>query len=397
METNSTQAVTPTSTTPEPSVKRHKRGDVREDGMVFWKYGPSYKDGERWVTAEDFAAKQAAEKAEQAKRKANLSAKKAALPTKLHRGDLREDGMVFWAYSASSVNGEYWMPPEKFAAEKAKEVKGRSDLATVKAALPTKRRCGELRKDGMVFCRYNSGHPNGEYWVSSEQFATKKAGQAKKKADLSAKKAALTTKLRRGDVRKDGKIFWAYSVCSAGGEQWITKEKFEQKQSLRKIRGVKYRKDNADKIKRYEETNRAKRNVQQKARRVTHPLYAIKCRLRCRVVSFLKSKGLRKNTKTAAMLGCTYEEFKAHIERLFLPGMSWVNFSDCHIDHIVPLDAADTEADVYSLNHFTNLRPMWGPDNIAKSDTLPEEHELPENLHTKVKEIYLTAKNASAR
>jgi len=29
-----------------------KRGDTREDGMVFWGYDPSYKTGERWVTSD---------------------------------------------------------------------------------------------------------------------------------------------------------------------------------------------------------------------------------------------------------------------------------------------------------------------------------------------------------
>jgi len=40
---------------------------------------------------------------------------------------------------------------------------------------------------------------------------------------------------------------------------------------------------------------------------------------------------------------------------------------------------------------------MWGPDNITKSDTLPEEHELPDNLHPKVREIWLTATTTSSK
>ena len=37
--------------------KKHKQGDVREDGMVFWEYAKSCKNGEYWVTAEKFAEK----------------------------------------------------------------------------------------------------------------------------------------------------------------------------------------------------------------------------------------------------------------------------------------------------------------------------------------------------
>lgn len=70
--------------------------------------------------------------------------------------------------------------------------------------------------------------------------------------------------------------------------------------------------------------------------------------------------------KTASILGCSWAEFAAHIERQFLPGMTWQNRGEWHIDHIVALATAKTEADVLALNHFTNLRPMWGPDNFKK-------------------------------
>jgi len=317
MKANFTEAVEADTTAQESTVKRLRRGDVREDGMVFWQHLAKAKGGEYWVTPEKFATKRTTEKAKYAKKKADLSAKKASLPTKLRCGTPREDGWVFWAYVVGCLKGERWLTPEQFASEKAAE----------------------------------------------------KSRQAKKRVELSAKKAALPTKLRRGDTR-DGMVFWAYAAGHVNGEYWMTPEKFA--------------------------TEKTKTNARLRERRATDPLYALKGRLRDRVHKAFKRKGFKKSTKTAIMLGCTYEEFKAHIESKFLPGMSWANFSGCHIDHTVPLDAAVTEDDVYALNHFTNLRPMWGPDNLAKNDTLPEEHELPENLHTKVKEIYLTAKARSA-
>ena len=321
METNSTQAVKADTTAQTTVVKRHKRGDTREDGKIFWNRGPNYVNGEWWLTPEEFAAKRATERAGQAKRKADLFAKKAALLAKLHRGDVREDGMVFWGYKPNSLNGEWWLTPKAFAVKKAAKK------------------------------------------------ATEKAGQAKRKADLSAKKAALTTKLRQGDLREDGMVFWQYAANCASGEWWLTPEAFAAK--------------------------RTKTNERVRDRYTTDPLYALKCRLRCRVYSALKRKGFRKNTKTAIMLGCTYEDFKAYTEARLPLGMTWELFlTQGHLDHIVPLDAADTEEDVYALNHYTNLRPMWGPENLAKSDTLPEEHELPDNLHPKAREIYLTAKTA---
>lgn len=40
---------------PEPAVKRFRCGDVREDGKLFWTYSRSCKNGEYWVTPEKFA------------------------------------------------------------------------------------------------------------------------------------------------------------------------------------------------------------------------------------------------------------------------------------------------------------------------------------------------------
>lgn len=282
---------------------------------------------------------------------------------RLRRGDIREDGKIFWAYGKRYTNGEWWKTPEQFAAEKAEYAKKKADLSAKKAALPIKLRRGDVRGDGMVFWTYGPGYPNGEWWMAPEQYAVEKARQAKKGADFSAKKASSPTKLRRGDTREDGMVFWCYSPNHANGERWMTPEQFT--------------------------TEKVKTNARKRERRATDPLFALKCRLRTRVFKSLKRKGFKKNTKTAAMLGCSYEELKDYAEARLPPGMSWESFlSDGHLDHIVPLDAAKTEEDVYSLNHYTNLRPMWGPENLAKSAKLPAEHELPDNLHPKVREIW---------
>jgi uncharacterized membrane protein YgaE (UPF0421/DUF939 family) len=39
------------------TTEKHKRGDVREDGKVFWKYASSCKDGEYWLSKEKFEGK----------------------------------------------------------------------------------------------------------------------------------------------------------------------------------------------------------------------------------------------------------------------------------------------------------------------------------------------------
>lgn len=119
-----------------------------------------------------------------------------------------------------------------------------------------------------------------------------------------------------------------------------------------------YREKNKEKLR--QSANRAK------AVRRHNPVVRLKDSASALIRASLINKGYSKSSRTHEILGCSWPEFVAHIERQFLPGMTWVNRSEWHLDHIVPLATAATEADVLALNHFTNLRPLWGKDNIRK-------------------------------
>lgn len=96
------------------------------------------------------------------------------------------------------------------------------------------------------------------------------------------------------------------------------------------------------------------------------PVYALSRLVRRRITIALSKGGYLKTSPTREMLGCDYDELKAHLERQFLKGMSWENRGDWHIDHIVPLSSAGSEEELLALCHFTNLRPLWASDNISK-------------------------------
>lgn len=72
----------------------------------------------------------------------------------------------------------------------------------------------------------------------------------------------------------------------------------------------------------------------------------------------------------ARLLGYNTEQLKDHIERQFVNGMGWPAFlrGEIHLDHILPLSCFDlTDRDeLLAAWALTNLRPMWGPDNLAK-------------------------------
>jgi hypothetical protein len=70
----------------------------------------------------------------------------------------------------------------------------------------------------------------------------------------------------------------------------------------------------------------------------------------------------------AAILGCTIEEFKLHLESKMQPGMTWANYGRAHgkwcIDYITPLGyeitnkLKNTEIIKQRL-HYLNTQPMW--------------------------------------
>lgn len=99
-------------------------------------------------------------------------------------------------------------------------------------------------------------------------------------------------------------------------------------------------------------------------------VYAMKSRVRGLITKCIRAGGYTKRSRTQAILGCTWEEFKTHIERQFTKGMNWDNRGEWHLDHIVPISSATTEDEVIALNHFTNFRPMWAKDNIRKGASM---------------------------
>ena len=108
-------------------------------------------------------------------------------------------------------------------------------------------------------------------------------------------------------------------------------------------------------------------------RRKNDPNYRIIHNLRGALGKLIiRNPKIIKNKRTRELLGCSVEEMKVHIEKQFLPGMSWDNYGykTWHIDHIKPLSLAKTMDDIIRLKlmHYTNLQPLWAKDNIKKSN-----------------------------
>lgn len=70
------------------------------------------------------------------------------------------------------------------------------------------------------------------------------------------------------------------------------------------------------------------------------------------------------------LVGFDLATLQRHIERQFVPGMTWQNIGQWHVDHIVPLKAftfsTAEDADFRAAWALSNLRPLWAQDNLKK-------------------------------
>jgi hypothetical protein len=120
-----------------------------------------------------------------------------------------------------------------------------------------------------------------------------------------------------------------------------------------------------------EKQRRVKENAKrQRLKRKTDPLKAMQYRLSRLHRHALYQVNAIKTSPTFEELGYSVEQFVKHIEKQFLPGMSWQNMKDWQIDHIIPVSTAKNRDDVIALNQLPNLRPMWSADNNRKKNKI---------------------------
>lgn len=117
---------------------------------------------------------------------------------------------------------------------------------------------------------------------------------------------------------------------------------------------------------RYYERNKEKIIKKAIERVKSTPERMLKAKLRSRVYKLTRSKNFRKNKTFFEYIGCTVEHLVQYLEERFKPGMTWDNHGDWHIDHIIPLASAKDIQELYKLNHYTNLQPLWAIDNMSK-------------------------------
>ena len=67
-------------------------------------------------------------------------------------------------------------------------------------------------------------------------------------------------------------------------------------------------------------------------------------------------------------LGCSLSKFKLYIENQFEKGMSWDNYGDWHLDHVLPLSYFNltNKQEFLTACNWLNYQPLWAKDNLSK-------------------------------
>ena len=117
---------------------------------------------------------------------------------------------------------------------------------------------------------------------------------------------------------------------------------------------------------------RETRNKYERNRKHNDPMYKLIANFRTALCTVLKENNLTKCGHYFEILGYSPEDLKQHLDGLLTDGMTWENYGEWHVDHIIPITSFNFTS-VYDEEFkkcwsLSNLQPMWGEDNIRKSN-----------------------------
>lgn len=124
-----------------------------------------------------------------------------------------------------------------------------------------------------------------------------------------------------------------------------------------------------DKI--YRQKTKDKRNAINRVRlqnkRKNDLLFKLKTNISNYIRDCLKSKKMGRSYKQFI----SYEiiDLIKHLESKFTSGMTWENYGEWHIDHIIPVSSFDfnNETEIITCWSLENLQPLWATTEIAMS------------------------------
>lgn len=125
--------------------------------------------------------------------------------------------------------------------------------------------------------------------------------------------------------------------------------------------------------------------------------YKLKKNLQRRIIHAIK--GETKSKSTMKLIGCTINELMESLQKKFTKGMSWNNYGEWQIDHIIPCSSfnlIETNEQEKCFN-YKNLQPLWKKDNLEKSNKLDWIKQEEINIELAKKELQSSKKDLESK
>jgi hypothetical protein len=170
--------------------------------------------------------------------------------------------------------------------------------------------------------------------------------------------------------------FKIYRLANTERKRLYDKEYNQKNHDKILERCKKYRIKNAIKRREYQheyaKTHKPQRYLYLKKKWSIDPRYRLSRNVWSRIYRDLKNR--KGGRGWEILVGYTLEDLMQHLESSFEKGMTWNNYGQWHLDHIIPISNFNyqhpEDLDFKKCWGLENLQPLWAKDNLMKHTKL---------------------------
>ena len=197
-----------------------------------------------------------------------------------------------------------------------------------------------------------------------------------------SEKLNITKQVVLRTLKENGVIVGPSGRKFKGGKSESDKRHYLKNREKRLQYFSDWQKDNRDRLNDYHQKWREKnidkhreyKRKYEKHRKDTDPLYKLITNFRTAIWTVLKESNVDKYGHYFDVLQYSPEELINHLEKQFKDDMTWDNYGIWHVDHKLPITSFDIQEmgdeEFMKCWSLDNLQPMWGEENIRKSNKL---------------------------
>ena len=124
----------------------------------------------------------------------------------------------------------------------------------------------------------------------------------------------------------------------------------------------------------YRKSHQEERNDRDRARFWAEPRIRVSHAVAGVIRYSLRAGNGKNGRRWQRLVGYSLEALMDHLESLFQAGMTWENYGQWHVDHIIPIAAFEfsspDDPEFMTCWALDNLQPLWASDNCAKGARL---------------------------